>query len=161
MREEEHHNILPAEEEARRTGLEEALRRAVVGVEEVLRIAEAAAVRMALVAGDVGLVEATDDSLPVEGEDTGRTGLVVEDTGPEEAGNGLAEEGDIDPAEEGDIGRSLEAALRCVRQSTEVARGQQKMAAVQSSSKRLLLWLKILVEGSTYGRRADHILDKT
>lgn len=131
-----------------------------MSVEEALRTAEAAAVRMALVAGDIGLVEEPGNSLPAEGEDTGRTGLVAEDTGPEEAGNGLAE-GDIGPAEEGDIGRGFEAALRCVRLSTEVARGQQKTAAVQTNSKRLLLWLETLMEGSTYGRRAGHILDKT
>lgn len=121
-REGEHRNIRPAAEEERRTGLGE-LRRAVVSVEEALRTAEAAAVRTALVAGDIGLAEAADNSLPAEVEDTGRTGPVAEDTGPEEVGSGLAEE-DIGPAEEGDIGRSLEAALRCVRLWTEVARAQ-------------------------------------
>lgn len=122
-REGEHRNILPAGEEERRTGLAEELRRVVVGEEEALRTAEAAAARMALVAGGTGLAEATDNSLPAEGEDTGRIGLVVGDTGPEEVGNGLAEAEDIGPAGEGDIGRSLEAALRCVRLSTEAARG--------------------------------------
>lgn len=97
-----------------------------VSVEEALRTAEAEAVRMALVAGDIGLAEAADNSLPAEGGDTGRTGPVAEDTGPEEAGGGLAE-GDTGPAEEGGIGRSLEAALRCVRLSTEVARGRKRL----------------------------------
>lgn len=118
-REGEHRNIPLAAEEERRTGPGER-RRAVVSVQEALRTAEAAAVRMALVAGDIGLAEAADNSHPAEGEDTGP---VAADTGPEEAGSGLAEE-DIGPAEEADIGRSLEAALRCVRLSTEVARGQ-------------------------------------
>jgi hypothetical protein len=137
---EEHRNILPAGEEERRTGLGE-LRKVVASVEEALRTAEAAAVRMALVAGDIGLVEGPDNSLHLaEREDTERedTGPVAEDTGPEEAGNGPAE-GDIGLAEEGGIGRSLEAALRCVRLSTEVARGQQNGAAAQANSERLLL----------------------
>lgn len=111
-REEEHRNILPAGGEEHRTGLAEELRRVAVGVEEALRTAEAAAVRMALVVGGTGLAEATDNSLPAEGGDTGRTGPVAGDIGPEEAGNGLAEAEDIGPAGEGDIGRSLEAAGR-------------------------------------------------
>lgn len=103
-----HRNALRAAEEELHVGeevlhivLEEALRR-VVGVEEEgPRIAEAAAVRKALVVGDTGLEGAgeTGNILLAEGEDTGRIALA------ELAGIVHGEE-DIGPVEEEDTGHN-------------------------------------------------------
>lgn len=95
--------------------------RRVVGVEEEEpRIAEAAAVRRALVVGDTGLEGAgeTGNNLPAEGEDAGRIALAgLEDIAREEEGTGPAVEEDTGPVEEGDTGHSPgeAAVLRCVR----------------------------------------------
>lgn len=115
-----HRNALHAAEEALHIGLEEALRRVVGVEEEEPRIAEAAAVRRALVVGDTGLEGAgeTGNSLPAEGEDAGRIALAgLEDIAHEEEGTGPAAEEDIGPVEEGDIGHSPgeAAVLRSVR----------------------------------------------